>query len=82
MNAVLESSSLSTTKWELLPQTTFNQNDCIADMVFCSKIRIENPGACTREYNSIMQIVMESLIGWDFSLGKQTSKGIFEEVLG
>ena len=29
-----------------------------------------------------MQIIMESLIGWDFKLGKQTNLGIFGEVLG
>ena len=29
-----------------------------------------------------MQIIMESLIGWDFTLGKQTKLGIFGEVLG
>ena len=69
-------------KMELLPKTTFNQNECIADMLFWSKIHIDNPGACAREYSSIMQIVMESLIGWDFSLGKQTSLGIFGEILG
>ena len=67
---------------ELLPQPSMCQNDCISDMLYRSKIRIDNPGACAREYNSIMQIIMESLIGWDFKLGKQSKLGIFGEVLG
>jgi hypothetical protein len=29
-----------------------------------------------------MQIIMESLIGWDFKKQEQTSTGIFGEVLG
>ncbi len=36
------------------------------------KLRIDNPGACAREYNSIMQIIMEALIGWDFKEGKHS----------
>jgi hypothetical protein len=35
-----------------------------------------------REYNSIMLIIMESLIGWNFDLRKQTSLGISGKVLG
>jgi hypothetical protein len=57
---------------EVLPQPSMRQNVCISDMLYRSKIRIDNPGACAREYNSIMQIIMESLIGWDFKLGKQS----------
>jgi hypothetical protein len=36
------------------------------------KLRADNPGACAREYNSIMQIIMEAWIGWDFKEGKQS----------
>jgi hypothetical protein len=38
---------------------------------------MDNPDTCATEYNSIMQIIMKSLIGWDFNLGKQTNLGIF-----
>jgi hypothetical protein len=58
------------------------QNECIADLLFRSKLRLDNPGACAREYNSIMQIIMECLIGWNFKLKKQTSLGIFGKVFG
>jgi hypothetical protein len=60
-------------KMELLPQMDMYQSDGIADLLYRSKLRIEKPGACAREYNSIMQIIMESLIGWNFDLRKQSS---------
>jgi hypothetical protein len=66
----------------ILPQTNMEQNECIADLLFRSKLRLDNPGACAREYNSIMQIIMECLIGWNFKLKKQTSLGIFGKVFG
>jgi hypothetical protein len=69
-------------KMEMLPQPNNNETDLISDFHFRSKLRIDNPGACAREYESIMQIIMESLIGWDFKKQKQTSTGIFGEVLG
>jgi hypothetical protein len=51
---------------DLLPQPTEDDDALIFDSLFKSKIRIDNPGACAREYNAIMQIIMEALIGWDF----------------
>ena len=59
-------------KMEFLPQPTDDENALIFDSVFRSKLRIDNPGACAREYNSIMQIIMEAWIGWDFKEGKQS----------
>jgi len=43
---------------------------------------LDNPGACAREYSSIMQIIIKCLIGWNFKLKKQTSLGIFGKVFG
>ena len=67
---------------EFLPQPTDDENTLIFVSVFRSKLQIDNPGACARECNSIMQITMEALIGWDFKEGKQSFFGIFGEVLG
>jgi hypothetical protein len=64
-------------KMEFLPQPTDDENALIFDSVFRSKLRIYDPGACAREYNSIMQIIMEALIGWNFKEGKQVFFGIF-----
>jgi hypothetical protein len=62
-------------KMEFLPQLKDDENALIFDSVFRSKLRIDNPGACAREYNSIMQNIMETLIGWDFKEGKQSFLG-------
>ena len=51
-------------KMQLLPQIGMEENEVIADILLRSKMRI-NPGVCAREYNSIMQIIMECLIGPD-----------------
>ena len=67
-------------KMVILPQTNMEQNECIADLLFRPKLRLDNPGG-VREYNFIMQIIMECLIGWNFKLKKQTSLGILEKFL-
>jgi len=67
-------------KMVILPQTNMEQNECIADLLFRSKLRLDNPGAYAQEYNSIMQIIMDCLVGWNFKLKKQTSLGIFGKV--
>jgi hypothetical protein len=51
-------------------------------MLHWTEIWIGNPEACAREYDSIMQVVMESLIGWDCKMVEQPHSGIFGEVLG
>jgi hypothetical protein len=66
----------------LLKPIIDDENTMIFDSVFRSKLRIDNPSACAREYNSIMQIIMEALVGWDFKEGKERFFGIFGEVLG
>jgi hypothetical protein len=33
-------------KMVILPQTNMEQNKCIADLLFRSKLRLDNPGAC------------------------------------
>jgi hypothetical protein len=67
----------------ILPQANMEPNECIADLLLRSKLRLDNPGACAREYNSIMQIIIiECLIGWNLKLKKQTSLGIFGKVFG
>ena len=69
-------------KMQLLPQLGMEDNEVIADILLRSKMQIDNPGVCAREYNSIMQIIMECLVGWDFTAKRQGKPGIFGKVLG
>jgi hypothetical protein len=61
-----------------LPKPDPSENECIASMLVRARQRIENPGACAREFNALRDIVMEILIGWDPKKGKQKNdRGIF-----
>ena len=50
-------------KMVILPQMNMEQNECIADLLFRSKLRLDNPGACAQEYNSIMHITSHATVG-------------------
>jgi hypothetical protein len=69
------------TSKQVLPKPNTSENECVACMLFTSQIRTENPGACAWEFNSLRDIVMECLIGWDCKKGKQVRNGIFGEIL-
>jgi hypothetical protein len=42
-------------------------------------LRVQNPGACARMFDSLHQIVIKELIGW--SDNKQTHVGIFGKII-
>ena len=42
-----------------------NQNYCLLDLNTRKKLRTKYPGACVTEYRSIIQIVINILIGWN-----------------
>ena len=48
--------------------------DCLLDLQFRKKTRSTYPGACAHEFESVMQVVKEVLIGWKDGQG---SNGIF-----
>ena len=45
-------------------QKIMNSQNCLFDLEFRKKTRSLYPGACAHEFESIMQIVIEVLIGW------------------
>ena len=49
---------------------------CFMDLKMRKHIRARYPGACSLEYQNIMDIVKKVLIGWNDKT-KQGSKGIF-----
>ena len=63
-------------KWlyhHTLPSLQCTEDDCLANFVLQKDIRLKNPGACSIEFQSVMQILMECMLQWDVS--KKTSKG-------
>ena len=53
-----------------------DERKCVLDLKVRKEVRMKSPGACALEFESIMQIVLECMIGWDMKerVGK---KGIF-----
>ncbi len=43
--------------------------------------RINNPGACSLEFQSVLQILMECLLKWDTKTQTSKEKGILGEVI-
>ena len=53
-----------------------DQKYCLLDFNTRKKVRSKYPGACALEYQSILQIVINILIGWD-STSRSHKSGIF-----
>ena len=50
------------------------EDECLADFVLRKNARLDNPGACSIEFQSFMQILTERMLKWDAK--NKTSKGI------
>ena len=68
----------ATSKEHVLPSTKQiqNQNYCLLEFNTRKKLRSKYPGACALEYQSIIQIVVNILIGWNNKTNIGTN-GIF-----
>ena len=54
----------ATKKSYKLPSKEWTDEECIADLKFRQNLRFTFPGAGALEYQSIMQIVVEKVLGW------------------
>ena len=59
-----------------LPSLEWTQEECIVDLNFRKTSRLKYPGACSLEFQSILQIVIHCIIGWDVHK-HEGSQGIF-----
>ena len=57
-----------------LPDLLESDEYCIAELRLRKKNRLDYPGACSLEFQSLMQILIETLFKWDVK--NQTSKGV------
>ncbi len=60
----------------------YSEADCIADFVLQKDIRLNHPDACSLEFHSVMQILMECMPRWDIKKKTSKGKGILGTVLG
>ncbi len=47
-----------------LPSLKCSEEHCIADFILRKDARLKNPGGCSLEFQSIMQILTECLLKW------------------
>ena len=57
-----------------------SDTDCLMDFRIRRDTCINYPGACAIEYQSIVQIVLKLLFGWDCEK-QQGSKGVFGKLI-
>ena len=64
-----------------LPSLKGSEEDCIADFVLRKDARISYPGACSLDFQSVMQILTKCLLRWDTKTQTATGKGILGTVI-
>jgi hypothetical protein len=65
----------SFTQYEL-PLLKCSEEDCLADFVLRKDARLNNLGACSLEFQSFMQILIEHMLKWDTNTKTSTGKEI------
>jgi hypothetical protein len=63
-----------------LPLLKCSEEDCLADFVLRKDARLNNPGACSLEFQSVMQILTEHMLKWYTKTKPSTGKGILGTV--
>ena len=64
-----------------LPSLKGSEEDCIANFVLQKDARISYPWACSLEFQSVMQILMDCLLRWDTKTQTAKGKGIWGTVI-
>jgi hypothetical protein len=63
-----------------LPLLNCSEEDCLADFVLRKDARLNNPGACSLEFQSVMQLLAEHMLKWHTKTKTSTRKGILGTV--
>jgi hypothetical protein len=58
-----------------------SEEDCLADFVLQRDTRIKYPGACSLEFQSVMQILTKCMLRWDTKTQSCKGKVILGTVL-
>jgi hypothetical protein len=67
--------------WHGLPNLKCSEENCLADFVLQRDTRIKYPGACSLEFQSVMQILTKCMLRWDTKIQSSKGKGILGRVL-
>jgi hypothetical protein len=63
-----------------LPLLICSEEDCLADFVLRKGEKLNNPGAYSLKFQSVMQILTERVLKWDTKTKTSTGKGILGTV--
>jgi hypothetical protein len=63
-----------------LPFLYCSEDDCLADFVLRKDARLNNQGACSLEFQSVLQILTENMLKWKTKTKTSTGKGILGTV--
>ena len=63
-----------------LPLLKCFEEDCLADFVLRKDARLNNPGACSLEFQNVMQILTEHMLKWHTKTKTSTGKRILGTV--
>ncbi len=63
-----------------LPNLKCSEEDCLADFVLQRDTRMKYPGACSLEFQSVMQILTKCMLRWDTKTQSSKGKGILGTV--
>ena len=63
-----------------LPSLKCLEEECLADFVLRKDARLKYPGACSLEFQNVMQILTECMLKWDTKTKTLTGKGILGTV--
>jgi hypothetical protein len=58
----------------------FLEEDCFSDFVMRKNVGLNNPGACSLEFQNVMQILTECMLKWDTKTKTSIGKGIIGTV--
>ena len=58
----------------------YSEDNCIADFVIRKETRLKYPGACSLEFQSVMDIFTTILLKWDCKTKTSTGRGILGTV--
>ena len=64
-----------------LPSLKGSEEDCLANFVLQKDARISYPGACSLEFQSVMQILTECLLKWDTETKTSEGEGTLGPVI-
>ncbi len=64
-----------------LPSLKCSDQEWIADFQLKKDIRLNHPGACSLEFQNVMQIIMDCMLRWDSKNQTSKGKGILRTVL-